>query len=247
MSAIWRSPRDHRPYMPEVAWRRLRSMPWCGSHERAARAASEDRPGTTRVRRVAIHSSRDLPALGQRATNRVPRGGTACARSRRPLPATARTVAARPAGPGTSRPRANVAGRRPDRPTRRALLGEVRLWPTAAIGDARGRREVYDHALPSVWRAAAVSVSPPDNPEQLRPETPSSSAAPSIDARWLSQMYRRGGKGRHLSVGIKETNTITRTLATRPGVGTPRAARNPRTRHAKARAADTKWRGHSNP
>jgi hypothetical protein len=124
-------------------------------------------------------------------------------------------------------PRPHVAGRRPHRQTRHALLREVGVWPAPSIGHAGRRREVHGHALPPVRRAARVSVSPTDGPERLRPATPRPSSSARTHARRLGPTHWRGRKGRHLPVGVEKENTVAGPLATRRGPGRSQAGRTP--------------------
>lgn len=125
-------------------------------------------------------------------------------------------------GQETPRPHPNVAGRRPNRQTRGALLGEVRVWSAEAIGHARRRRAVHGHALPPIWRPEGVSGAPADGSARLRPAAPGPSSSAPPHARRPGPTRWRGRKGRHLSVGVEEENAVARSLATRPVAGTVR-------------------------
>ncbi len=163
--------------------------------------------------------------MGERAPRRLHRSAAACPRRGRRSPATARAVATRPVGQRTPRPYPYLAGRRPDRPTRRALLRQVRVWPASAFGHARRRRAIHGSPLPLILRATGLSSSPADGPEQLRPATAGDSSSAPAHARRPRPTHRRRWQSRDLSMGVAEENTLTNTVAAGDAVATRRRAR----------------------
>jgi hypothetical protein len=226
-----RSGDDHGTRMPEVALRFPSHMASCPRYDRSARTASCRRSLATRICRADVRPRQYVSHVGQRAPPRANADATAGSSGGRASRATDRAAAPRPAGQRAPRPPPNVAGCRPNRETRRTLLGEVGVRLARPIRHAGGRRAVHGHPLPAVRRAADVSVSPIGDSGRLRAaaEGPSSSAP--THPRRIGPTHWRRRKGRHLPVGVEKENAVAGPLATHPAVGPPECAPARREHH----------------
>ena len=136
-------------------------------------------PLQSSVRYLSVLRSRPCLLL-----SRVSRSGaSAIARGGPPATPTEPGRTARSSRPpaGVSRPRegSDFPAHRRARPARRALLRHIRVWPASAFGHTRRHRTTHGSPLPLLRRAAGLSSSPADGPEQLRPATAgASSSAP---------------------------------------------------------------------
>ena len=216
---------ENRPGMPEVALRQARRMASCVQHERASPAASARGSLATPPCRAARRPREHVSHVGQRTAPRTGAHAPAGSSGSRTSRATDGAASAQPAGQRTSHSHSHVAGGRPNRPTRRALLREVRVWSAQAFGHARRRRAVHGYALPPIQRAENLSGTPANGPERLPPATAGSPSSAPTHARRLGPTHRRRWQSCHLSVGVAEENTLAGAVAAGHAVATRRRAR----------------------